>query len=53
MLVRDATTNKYTVTGIVSAGIGCALRELPGLYTRVNAYIPWIDKYMSNMHTAV
>lgn len=46
MLLRDSPTNKYSVVGIVSAGIGCALADLPGLYTRVNAYIPWIQHYI-------
>lgn len=48
MLLRDPNTSRYTVVGIVSAGIGCALRDLPGLYTRVNAYIPWIEKYIDS-----
>lgn len=46
MLLRDSETSKYTVVGVVSAGIGCALRDLPGIYTRVNAYVPWINKYI-------
>lgn len=46
MLLKDPISNRYTVVGIVSAGIGCALRDLPGIYTRVNAYVPWITKYI-------
>ncbi|KAI1305956.1 Plasma kallikrein [Halotydeus destructor] len=46
MLLKNTTTNKFSVIGIVSAGIGCALKQLPGLYTRVNAFIPWIEKYV-------
>lgn len=46
MLLRDGTRNRFTVVGVVSAGIGCALRDLPGIYTRVNAYVPWINKYI-------
>ncbi|RWS11157.1 serine proteinase stubble-like protein [Dinothrombium tinctorium] len=42
MLMKNSTTNTYSVIGIVSAGIGCALPQLPGLYTRVNAYTDWI-----------
>lgn len=46
MLLRDSESGRYTVMGVVSAGIGCALRRLPGIYTRVNAYVPWINKYI-------
>ena len=30
------------VIGIVSAGYGCAWRYLPGTYTRVSTYVPWL-----------
>lgn len=43
----DPTTGQTRVIGIVSAGIGCALPKLPGLYTRVSAYIPWISQFLN------
>lgn len=30
--------------GIVSYGIGCATKGVPGLYTRVSAYTGWIKE---------
>ncbi|XP_054167391.1 trypsin-like [Oppia nitens] len=48
LLVRDAETNLYHLIGIVSAGIGCALPKLPGLYTRVDVYIHWINRYVKS-----
>ncbi|OXU23529.1 hypothetical protein TSAR_003330 [Trichomalopsis sarcophagae] len=33
---------KTMVIGIVSTGIGCAKFRLPGIYTRVSEFVPWI-----------
>lgn len=47
MMKIDPITGQSRVIGIVSAGIGCALPKLPGLYTRVSAFIPWIMQFMN------
>ena len=36
---------KATIVGIVSRGEGCARQDLPGIYTRVEKFLPWIQKH--------
>ena len=47
LLVQDPVSGRWTQVGIVSAGIGCARREVPGLYTRLDKYINWINNVRS------
>lgn len=36
---------KRRLIGVVSSGLGCALPDYPGIYTKVSEYASWISKY--------
>uniref|UniRef100_A0A673USC7 Urokinase-type plasminogen activator n=1 Tax=Suricata suricatta TaxID=37032 RepID=A0A673USC7_SURSU len=40
-----STHGRLTLTGIVSWGRGCAMKDKPGVYTRVSSFLPWIQRH--------
>ncbi|KAF5291988.1 hypothetical protein FQA39_LY14149 [Lamprigera yunnana] len=44
LMINDG---KWTQVGIVSWGIGCGKGQYPGVYTRVQTFLPWIKKNIS------
>lgn len=44
LMIRDSTSKKWKVIGIVSFGYQCAVAQYPGVYTRVERYLKWLSE---------
>lgn len=52
-LVKEFGTGDAELIGIVSWGyIPCGLAQMPSIYTRVSAYIPWINNAQTRFYQA-
>ncbi|CAN7984354.1 unnamed protein product [Ixodes hexagonus] len=42
LVLKDPSTGQWSLIGIISWGIGCALPNQPGVYTRITHFAEWI-----------
>ncbi|KAH8024040.1 hypothetical protein HPB51_020798 [Rhipicephalus microplus] len=42
LVLKDLKTGQWSLIGIISWGIGCALPNQPGVYTRITHFADWI-----------
>lgn len=47
-LLKQLPSGRWITIGIVSWGISCGQRDLPGVYTRVESYMNWIAGHIAD-----
>jgi secreted trypsin-like serine protease len=46
-MIYNSNSDIWDIAGITSYGIGCALPDYPGVYTRVSMFVNWINTHMN------
>jgi secreted trypsin-like serine protease len=46
LVYRDSPKGSWYQVGIVDWGVPCTGKPRPGIYTRVSAYLPWIESHL-------
>lgn len=46
-MIYNSNTDTWNIAGITSYGVGCAVAEYPGVYTRVSMFVDWINGHIN------